>query len=113
MNAIEKDVETLVTKELEAANKTYDPHFHSANEGYAIILEEWEEMDAKMTCANSTLSLLWDGVKCAPTEKTVEYAPQWAKQAYDEVSRGIVEAIQTAAMLKKFIDSAPHWSGKE
>lgn len=100
-------------KELEASNKTYDPYFHSAHEGYAIILEEWEEMDAEMNCADTSIAAIWDRVKYASPETLVERTTYWAEEAYGEVTRGIVEAIQTAAMLKKFIDSAPHWSGKE
>lgn len=91
----------------------FDPHFHSAHEGYAIILEEWEEMDAEMTCADASIAAIWDRIKCDSPENLIENTTHWAKDAYDEVSRGIVEAIQTAAMLKKFIESAPHWSGKE
>ena len=42
MNAIENDVRALVDKELDAANERF-PQFHSAHEGYAVILEEVEE----------------------------------------------------------------------
>lgn len=106
-------MEKLIQKELESANKTYDPHFHSAHEGYAIILEEFEEMDTEMSFADTSLSMVWDKIKAAPYEHRMGDMLWWAEKACEEVQNGIVEAIQTAAMLKKFINSAPHWSGKE
>lgn len=44
MNVIENDVRALVDKELTAANERF-PQFHSAHEGYAVILEEVEECE--------------------------------------------------------------------
>lgn len=43
MDVVRKDVEALVQKELDAANEKF-PLFHSAHEGYAVILEENDEI---------------------------------------------------------------------
>lgn len=42
MNAVEKDVKALVSKELENANRL-NPLFHSQHEGFAVIVEELQE----------------------------------------------------------------------
>ena len=39
MDAVKEDVELLVQKELESANKKF-PMFHSDHEGYAVLKEE-------------------------------------------------------------------------
>ena len=41
MNAVKKDVEKLVVKELNSANEQF-PLFASLHEGYAVMLEEKE-----------------------------------------------------------------------
>ena len=38
-----KEIEALVKRELEEANKIH-PQFNSTHEGYAVILEETEEL---------------------------------------------------------------------
>ena len=42
MNAVESDVEKLVQKELESANRRF-PMFRSDHEGAAVVFEEIEE----------------------------------------------------------------------
>lgn len=40
----EKEVQALFDKELQKANE-HNPQFHSAHEGYAVLLEEVEEIN--------------------------------------------------------------------
>jgi len=63
-----------VVDEFESATEKYGP-FNSAHEGYAILLEEVDE--------------LWDEIKKRPSERSVE-----AMRA---------EAVQVAAMALRFI----------
>lgn len=46
MNAVESDVEKLVQKELEYANRRF-PMFRSDHEGAAVIFEEIEEAEKR------------------------------------------------------------------
>lgn len=50
MNVIENDVRALVDKELTAANERF-PQFRSQHEGYAVILEEFDEAKEQLEAA--------------------------------------------------------------
>ena len=56
MNAVETHIRNLVEIELSAANERF-PQFHSAHEGYAVILEEVEECEGEFD-AMQYLSLI-------------------------------------------------------
>ena len=55
MNAIENQVKELVQIELAAANKRFQ-QFHSAHEGWAVILEELEETKEQLEAVERFLS---------------------------------------------------------
>ena len=93
MNAIENDVSTLVDKELSAANERF-PQFHSQHEGWAVILEEVQECEYEFDDMKFQLKRLWDYVKHN------EQAD--AMRVYDRAVKLACEAIQVAAMCKKF-----------
>ena len=67
-----------VIDELHQAEKKF-PAFHSAHEGYAVLLEEVDE--------------LWDIVKLNPQERSTEDTRRMLR----------AEAIQVAAMALRFI----------
>ena len=97
MNAIENDVRALVDKELAAANERF-PQFHSQHEGYAVILEEFEEMKEQAETAERFLTYMWDRVKHdSPAKSQVENVMLFSENV-------ACEAIQVAAMCKKFLD---------
>lgn len=58
MNAIENQVRELVAVELSAANERF-PQFHSVHEGYAVILEEAEELKEEVEKTDSYLAFAW------------------------------------------------------
>lgn len=64
----------LVLEEVERAQQKYPP-FNSAHEGYAVLLEEVDE--------------LWDEVKMAPTRRRSDFM--------------YAEAVQVAAMAVRFL----------
>lgn len=98
MNAIENQVRELVKVELSAANERF-PQFHSAHEGYAVILEEFDEVREQMTAAEHFLSCLWDMVKHnSPAKYQAENLMLFS-------SNVACEAIQVAAMCKKFLEA--------
>jgi hypothetical protein len=82
-----KDVTKLIVKEVLAevyrATKSYPP-FHSAHEGYALLLEEADE--------------LWDEVKVKQAERSIDAMK--------------LEAIQVAAMALRFVHDCCYSNGK-
>lgn len=97
MNAVENQVRELVKVELAAANERF-PQFHSQHEGYAVIREEVEETKEQLEAVERYLSYLWDRTKqdCTAKEQA-EYIKMFAINA-------ACEAIQVAAMCKKFLE---------
>lgn len=74
----EKEVQALFDKELQKANKK-NPQFHSAHEGYAVLLEEVEEAKEELDGLDFYTGCIWDAVKnggCLRTdlELTKKYA---------------------------------------
>lgn len=99
MNAVRSDVEQLVKKELESANKRF-PAFHSPHEGWAVIREEYEELQQETEYVEECLNILWSRIRHNaeldtgfPTTKIKERAIAAA-----------CEAIQVAAMAQKYIE---------
>ena len=97
MNAVENDVRVLVGKELAAANKQF-PQFHSWHEGYAVILEEMEELKEEVEKADSYLAFAWGEIRIDDDcEDFISGVERYAINA-------ACEAIQVAAMCKKFLE---------
>ena len=95
MNAVEKDVNELVFKELNSANTKF-PLFPSAHHGYAVIKEEIEEVMDGMNLLLEVFANAWAGIK-----KDEPVFPQI--QAVRELAKQIaVESIQVAAMCDKY-----------
>lgn len=100
MDAVKQDVEKLVQKELESANRKF-PMFHSDHEGYAVLKEEVEEAEIDLMQIKDELSCLWKFTK-SNLDKPKQNSAVLIKQKAEELA---VEAIQVAAMAQKFIDS--------
>ena len=97
MNAVENDIRALVDKELAAANKRF-PQFQSPHEGYAVILEETDEIKEQLEAAERYLGYLWDRVKHdSPARSQAENLVLF-------FSNVACEAVQAAAMCKKFLE---------
>ena len=99
MSTIKSDVEKLVQKELEFANRKF-PMFRSDHEGAAVILEEIEEAHSEMLDMELHYKSLWQTIK-ENFINTVSYA----ELIFDDAINLACEAIQVAAMAQKFIDS--------
>lgn len=94
MDAVKADVKRLVKIELAAANKKFRM-FASAHEGAAVIQEEIVEAAREMNALRRELNAMWmGGYSNNPQIST--------KGVYDRAVALDVEAIQTAAMARKF-----------
>ena len=100
MNAIENQVRDLVKIELSAANKRF-PQFHSQHEGWAVILEEVDELSAETALVEKTANELWEHIKSNKPSGVIEYDADWVGRY---AINAACEAIQVAAMCKKFLE---------
>lgn len=107
MDAVSKDVRRLVNKELAAANQKFR-QFASPHEGFAVMREEVDEVQT----ANENLRMetgdhIWNLIKANRT------IPRDDLRAIQRAAVALaVEAIQVAAMAKKFEHSQKNgWPG--
>ena len=88
----------LVREELQAANAEHEP-FHSAHEGYAVLLEEVEEARDELIEAEFDLQQAWKGVRC----DDLPGMRVWVSKAERAATRLAAEAIQAAAVARKLL----------
>lgn len=91
-----EEIARLVDEELARANEIYPP-FRSAHEGYAVILEEVQEMMEEIEKVSQNIGRIWNRIR-VDDENGVLLA---SNDAYNTMFYAIAEAIQVAAMLKK------------
>ena len=97
MNAVENQVRELVKAELDAANKQF-PQFHSQHEGYAVIQEEADELKEATDKVIGRMVSLWSRVKYGNDPERL------LQMISEDAVNAAVEAIQVAAMCKKFLE---------
>lgn len=97
MNVVENDVRALVDKELAAANERF-PQFHSAHEGYAVIKEEVDELKEATDKVIGRMVYLWSRVKYGNDPERL------LQMISEDAINAACEAIQVAAMCKKFLE---------
>ena len=97
MNVVENDVRALVDKELAAANERF-PQFHGQHEGYAVIKEEADELKEYTDLINNRMIYLWARVRFNNS------CEELVSRIYDNAINAACEAIQVAAMCKKFLE---------
>lgn len=100
MNAVKKQVQELVKVELEAANKKFS-QFRSRHEGWAVILEEVNELSDEYALIEKVVLELWEHIKGDSTNRTIQYDVEWVRKY---AINAACEAIQVAAMCKKFLE---------
>lgn len=101
MKELRSEVRSLVRIELERANESF-PLFHSDHEGISVIREEYQEAAADGECLQNLISMLEQAIFC---DMSVEVKESRAYEAEREAIELACEAIQTAAMLRKFVES--------
>lgn len=94
-----------VDRELKSANEKFPP-FHSNHEGYAVLLEEWEELKADLDYCQTFMDALWAATKNNDEHEVLVNLVRF---------RGMmiqvhIESVQVAAMLGKW---SALWDEKE
>lgn len=107
MKELRSEVRSLVQIELERANGQF-PMFRSDHEGISVIREEMFEATADAESMKDCIDRLENAVFI---NDTLDAKFEWSIDAEREAVELACEAIQTAAMLRKFRDS--HGSKKE
>lgn len=99
MNAVKNDIETLVQKELKSANEHFPP-FNSAHEGYAVLLEEIEELKENVSEIKQNVHAIWQVIR--QNDVCEERMDPLINRIEISAVNAAVEAIQVAAMCEKF-----------
>lgn len=108
MNIVRGEVRALVAKEYGVAKRDHGP-LASMHEGYAVLLEEVEEMEESMESVRNHMKCLWMNVRY-DNNSTTEAA---ARNAMESAIHTACEAIQVAAVCKRIMDAAQKRTGGE
>lgn len=92
-------VADAVTAELTAAQAKFAP-FNSAHEGWAVLLEEVDELEEEMEIISGRVRQMFQPVR----KNDPHDAGNAARAIADAATRAAVEAIQVAAMANRFIE---------
>lgn len=74
------------------------PLFSSDHEAYAVLLEEWEELEDEFEHAEMCIGCLWSWIKDEDQDEILA----WKQDMHKAIKDLIAEAVQVAAMLEKF-----------
>ena len=90
-------INKAVMTETENARKNYGDRYNSQHEGYAVLLEEVEEVSDDLTYIKNNLGVLWQSIKTNDLKDTtlltdIEGTAQLLA----------LEAVQIAAVCAKF-----------
>ena len=97
MNAVNDEVLRLIDKELTYANTKF-PLFSTPHEGYGVIKEEFEETFDEIVNMHGQVALIWDGTK----KNNYHVISTGVSNLYTHAVNAAIEAIQVAAMCKKY-----------
>lgn len=105
MKELLNDIETLISEELERANKD-NPLFHSRHEGLAVIEEEvWETM-----YEITNIEELSKKIRVNVFYDSTEEASSFVKKLRRIALLAAAELVQVAAMCDKWEMSVSKWS---
>ena len=97
MSKLKKAVTQLVLDEYGLASEQYGEKHHTPHEGYAVILEEFEEAQHEERILEDKLEDFWEGAK-ADSELACKLN---AKTIKERAINAACEMIQVAAMAHK------------
>lgn len=104
-NGVSELIQKSIKLELENIKKNYGENYNSAHEGYAVLLEEVEEVEECLRYIRTDIKILWEKVKkqfqgSGNIDKAAELLMVVvnAKQLAEE-------AVQVAAVAEKFVQT--------
>jgi hypothetical protein len=96
-DVVKEEICCLITNELILARKKFSP-FNSPHEGYAVILEEVEELNDDLEDVFKYLNSLWNNIK----NNDINEQGLYISQMQSKLPALIYEAIQVAAMVESY-----------
>lgn len=101
MNIVYGKIKDLVSEEYLSA-KTNHGDLASLHEGYAVLLEEFEETAEELDRIGKSVEFLWSAVR----HNSKVYLSDSAKTIRDHAIKCAAEAIQVAAVAERIVDIA-------
>ena len=98
---IQAGIVCLVNMELARSHEIGHKNFNSTHEGYAVMKEEIEETQDEAKKLVSQSEILWSAIK----QDKHDFAECTARDIYQTALAVAYEAIQAAAMARKYLDS--------
>ena len=95
-----QQVDEIISDELDAAKKKFLAN-NSRHESYAVLLEEFEEMSDERTLLSYELDNVWDATKKNSDSDVIR---KYLNRAQGISRKLVAEAVQTAAMIDKFLE---------
>lgn len=104
-NGVSELIQESIKLELENIKKNYGENYNSAHEGYAVLLEEVEEVEECFRYIRTDIKILWERVK--NNFKDLENIDKSAEILMVVVNAKQLaeEAVQVAAVAEKFIQT--------
>jgi hypothetical protein len=93
-----KQIEALISDELKRAREKFPQPTNSPHEGFAVLLEEIEEMDEEMDIIRVIKDVLWKNVKTDNLEEQKKALDLMRTHNFNLIK----EAIQVGAMIDKY-----------
>lgn len=95
---IKEDVTEIVNKEITLANLEFPP-FNSPHEGYAVMMEEFDELQEEV---NDNMETLFADFWCFIKGNQIDDSIYSVNEIEECAIKAACEAIQVAAMCRKF-----------
>ena len=104
-NGVSELIKESIKLELENIKKNYGENYNSAHEGYAVLLEEVEEVEECLSYIRTDIKILWERVR--NNFKDLENSDKSAELLMVVVNAKQLaeEAIQVAAVAEKFVQT--------